>query len=276
MRLSTSAVIEQAKSQLSGHLVDLELAQGCFSLSDFVRAQPRAGRALIDYARSFEERWGFYQAIDPLPAADPLLNQLIQVILKGNLDSVEELSQVFEHLGLAVVASVAGKTAQVKVITDQLHAIKRLLADNVQLRNSLRDVKGRHRPERLALARAVFSDQVLPETMVLLERAIITSGVRDSKHLQRRSIHSQLDFFQTYLADSEDVLLANVTSALPLSADQQTRLRQILQRKYGRQVHLQTQVSPDLIGGVQIQIGCEIFDGSTATSLQETRKKIAS
>jgi F-type H+-transporting ATPase subunit delta len=66
-----------------------------------------------------------------------------------------------------------------------------------------------------------------------------------------------------------------VTSAAPLDADAQERLRQRLGDVTGKDVYLELRQDPALLGGVVTQIGSRVFDGSLKTQLSRLRDELA-
>jgi len=65
---------------------------------------------------------------------------------------------------------------------------------------------------------------------------------------------------------------AEVTSAVELSPDLRETLRQGLAKATGRNVQLNTTVDPSLIGGVRVQLGNTIIDGSVRRRLQSVAR----
>jgi F-type H+-transporting ATPase subunit delta len=66
----------------------------------------------------------------------------------------------------------------------------------------------------------------------------------------------------------------NVTSAVPLSDEQQDRLRHRLREQFHREPVLQTRLDPDLLGGLVVQVGDWVWDASVRTQLAEIRDQI--
>ena len=64
---------------------------------------------------------------------------------------------------------------------------------------------------------------------------------------------------------------AEVTSAVPLSDAQYSRLTGVLEKLTGRTITLSRKVDPALIGGVVTRIGDKVYDGSVRTRLEELR-----
>ncbi len=66
----------------------------------------------------------------------------------------------------------------------------------------------------------------------------------------------------------------NVTSAVPLTDEQQDRLRHQLREQFRREPILHTRVDPDLLGGLVVQVGDWVWDASARTQLAEIRDQI--
>jgi F-type H+-transporting ATPase subunit delta len=52
------------------------------------------------------------------------------------------------------------------------------------------------------------------------------------------------------------------------------RLGDSLAQQYGRPVHLNVVVSPEVIGGVRVEIGDDVIDGTVSSRLDEARRKL--
>lgn len=78
------------------------------------------------------------------------------------------------------------------------------------------------------------------------------------------------------LADSAAGLThARVRSATPLSEAQRERLQRALEQKSGGRVQLEVEVDPTLVGGVVVQVGDLVYDGSLRTQLRQLRASLA-
>ena len=80
--------------------------------------------------------------------------------------------------------------------------------------------------------------------------------------------------FRERLREHRQVLEAEVTTALPLSAEREAELRQQLTNVTGRRVNLTTKVDPSLIGGAVTRIGTLVYDGSLASQLAKLRERL--
>ena len=63
--------------------------------------------------------------------------------------------------------------------------------------------------------------------------------------------------------------------ARPLDESERERLTAALPEQYGRPVHLNVVVDPDVIGGIRVEIGDDVIDGTISTRLDAARRKLA-
>ena len=75
------------------------------------------------------------------------------------------------------------------------------------------------------------------------------------------------DNFQALKNEREGVVDAVVVSAFPLDAAQTAALIADLERRFKRKVKPQVTVDKELIGGVRVQVGDEVIDGSVRGQL---------
>ena len=74
----------------------------------------------------------------------------------------------------------------------------------------------------------------------------------------------------------ERKLVAQVTSALPLTEEQRTALRAQLAQRTGREVSLEERVDPEILGGLVIKVGDQLLDLSVAATLRRLRDQLVS
>jgi F-type H+-transporting ATPase subunit delta len=70
------------------------------------------------------------------------------------------------------------------------------------------------------------------------------------------------------------VVMATVTSAVPLTDDETAAIRSRVEAMAGSQVELATQVDPDLIGGLTIQVRDRLLDASIRGRLERLRDQL--
>lgn len=84
---------------------------------------------------------------------------------------------------------------------------------------------------------------------------------------------------QQYLAllrQLNQTVLAEVTSAVPLSAEQEQAVKEkVLSISKARAVELETKIDPDLIGGVIIKVGSQVIDASLRGQLRRISLRLS-
>ena len=90
-----------------------------------------------------------------------------------------------------------------------------------------------------------------------------------------RSFHAGITEYQKVAAAAHGEGVALVRVAPALSDAERSRLEQALTAQYGRPVHLNIQVEPALVGGMRVEIGDDVIDGTVAARLDDVRRKLA-
>jgi F-type H+-transporting ATPase subunit delta len=52
-------------------------------------------------------------------------------------------------------------------------------------------------------------------------------------------------------------------------------LANALERQYGRPVHLNVMIDPGVIGGIRVEIGDDVIDGTVSSRLDDARRQLA-
>ena len=114
---------------------------------------------------------------------------------------------------------------------------------------------------------ALLRGKVTPVTLRLITQMVT--------HPRGRALPAALDVCASIAAQRREQLIAVVRSAVELTAAQQRRLAGALAEAYGHQVHLNIVVDPAVMGGISVQIGDELIDGTAARRLAAVRRKLA-
>jgi F-type H+-transporting ATPase subunit delta len=80
--------------------------------------------------------------------------------------------------------------------------------------------------------------------------------------------------YHDFLADRQNVVRAEVTSAEPLSIERTRAIENKLATVTGKRVSMTTRVDKDIIGGVVARVGSTVYDASIATQLKKIRDRL--
>jgi len=82
--------------------------------------------------------------------------------------------------------------------------------------------------------------------------------------------------FSEQLRKYRGVELAEVTSAVELTAEERSLVAQRLADQLGKTVELTTRVDPAIMGGVVVRVGDQLYDSSVRGKLEALRERLAS
>lgn len=91
-----------------------------------------------------------------------------------------------------------------------------------------------------------------------------------------RRVGAMLTEAAEIVADQAGFALAKVTAARALSDAQLTKVQVQLEKTFARKLKLSVEIDPAIVGGLRVQLGDEVIDGSVATQLKELQLQLAS
>ncbi len=233
-----------------------------FTVAVLVRSDPALRRIATDASLPAEVKQGVVRELLGGKLADRTLT-LVADAVGRRWTSQRDLADAVERLSeIALVRSVGAKADQ---LADELFAVSQTLHATPELRDALGN-RSRSMQDRVALVATIFEGSVLPATVMLTKQALAGTY---------RTVEAALEVYREVAAEYAGDRVATVRVAAPLSAADRTRLQQSLAKQYGQDVHVNEVVDPDLIGGLRVEIGHDVIDGSIAGRLDEARRRLA-
>jgi F-type H+-transporting ATPase subunit delta len=238
------------------------LGDELFTVSQLVRSEPGLRRFATDASLPADAKRGMVQQVFKGRLGDATLELLTDAAGRRWTMS-RDLSDVLERLSeIAVVRSAASKSGQV---TDELFALGRVVDSNPELRDALSD-PARSVGDKAALLDSLLDKKLLPATITLAKQALAGTY---------RTMTAALATYRRVAAESQDEIVATVRVARPLSAAALRRLGTILNTQYAATVHLNVVVDEDVLGGVRVEIGDQVIDGTISGRLDDARRRLA-
>jgi F-type H+-transporting ATPase subunit delta len=156
----------------------------------------------------------------------------------------------------------ADRRSELEDTEDQLFRFARLVESSPDLRNVLGD-RAIDLSRRQELVEGLLRGRTTDSTIVLAKRAVLA---------RERTFGHTIEGYITLAAAQKNRTVATVRVAKPLSSDQRNRLRTALSQKIRREVTIQEVIDPDILGGVRVELGDEVFEGTVADRLESARR----
>ena len=179
--------------------------------------------------------------------------------------ATRDLADVLEYLGvLATVRSAGDEGGRV---SDELFEVRQMVDGHDELRSALSDPAAQHRRQARAAGPALrrqgpAGDPAARRTGGQWQHTVpSTVGSRSSSTSRPRRSEEKL---------------ATVHTARELDRHRARPARRRRSRSSTpRTVHLQVVVDPDVVGGLRVEIGDDVIDGTVASRLDDAQRKLA-
>ncbi|HEY9564757.1 MAG TPA: F0F1 ATP synthase subunit delta [Nocardioides sp.] len=233
-----------------------------FSVSGVLRTEAGLRRVLTDVSVAPGAKAGLVRDIFGDKAVDSVVTLVASAVAK-RWTVGRDLPDALERLGvLATVKSAGSDTGR---LSDELFEIGQLVKNTPELRDAFSD-PARSREDKRTLVHTLFDNKALPATVALVDQALAGTY---------RTVGVALAEYQQAAAEVHGQSVAEVRVANDLSEADRQRLTDVLSRQYGRAVHLNVVVDPSVIGGLRVEIGDDVIDGTVSNRLSEAGRKLA-
>ncbi|MEU4267208.1 F0F1 ATP synthase subunit delta [Streptomyces sp. NPDC026092] len=191
---------------------------------------------------------------------------LVSGMVRSRWSQSRDLVDSAEELANTADLTAAQQAGALDDVEDELFRFGRIVSSSTELRSALTD-KAATTAAKSELLRSLLGGKA----NVVTERLIIRLVTQP----RGRSLESGLESLSKLAAARRDRMVAVVTTAVPLSDQQKQRLGAVLAKLYGRQMHLNLDVDPSVLGGISVQVGDEVINGTIAERLDEASRRLA-
>ncbi|MEU5212569.1 F0F1 ATP synthase subunit delta [Streptomyces sp. NPDC020742] len=242
-----------------------KLAEELAAVTALLDREVSLRRVLTDPAQAGEARAELAQRLFGSRIGGPAAD-LLTGMVRSRWSRSRDLADAIEELSYSADLAAAQRTGALDDVEDELFRFGRIVSSNGELRRALTD-RNAAVPAKTELLHSLLGGRANPVT----ERIVIRLVAQP----RSRSLEAGLDALSKLAAHRRDRVVAVVTSAVPLSEGQRERLSASLAALYGRQIHLNVDVDPEVLGGVQVRIGDEVINGTIAARLEEASRRMA-
>lgn len=241
----------------------VQLARELFAVVDALDGSGSLRRALTDPSRPADDKAGL---VDKLFASyDERVRTVVADLVRARWSEEQDLAESIEEAGSLALLAHAEAEGTLHQVEEELFRVERELMAHRDLLTALGD-RSATAKSRVALVNDVMGSKVGPTTLALLERKVGAPRATRVLSAVRELVQSA--------AERRERLVARVTAAVELSAAQRERLAGLLKEAYGHEIQVNVAVDPEVLGGIKVQVGSEVVDGTIVSRLADARRRL--
>ncbi|EFV14770.1 F0F1 ATP synthase subunit delta [Segniliparus rugosus] len=190
----------------------------------------------------------------------PAALDVVRALAKEEWSTGSDIVLALVQLGNLSLLIDAERVGQLEEVEDELFRFSRVLEANADLNGHLSEkitpIEG-----RIRLLDQVLGGKTTSATAKLLRRAVVFHT------FDNHSLDRTVAWLAELAAGRRGESVAHVVAATALTDQQVARLQAVLAKIYGRPISVQTDVDPDVLGGLRITVADEVIDGTIAAKL---------
>ncbi|MEN9967684.1 MAG: hypothetical protein RL036_917 [Actinomycetota bacterium] len=267
MASSTRQSLAAAKEALNPLLAkaDLKFAEEIFAIGAAVASSAQLRSILSDPSAEAKAKSGALTAVFGKGVSAPAL-EFANSLVGLRWSTGQDLVAAFEQLAVFTVAAIAAKGKKLSIVESELFAFQTAVDSDQDLQFALGDNAATDEA-KAALVATLLKGKASDEAAVLIRRAV--TGAR------RRRVVVALEQFGKQVSAYAERLVATVTVTAPVSDKQLERLEAVLAKSYGQSLKLNVEIDESILGGMKVQVGGEILDGSLSARLLQAKLQLA-
>jgi F-type H+-transporting ATPase subunit delta len=240
------------------------LAEDLFGVTSALDSSASLRRALVDPSRDATAKRGLVVALFGPKMSAPA-TELLSFLVSQRWSDDHDLGDATESLAVEAVVASAEAGGRLDALEDDLFRFERVVAADFGLREALA-AHGGDESAKSALVEALLGGKSDPEAIRLARQAATAP--------RGRRFNRVIESYLAIAAIRREQLTATVTAAFPLTGVQRQRLSVVLARIYGREVQINVVLDPAVVGGIRVQVGDEVVDGTILRRLQEAERAL--
>jgi F-type H+-transporting ATPase subunit delta len=240
------------------------IADDLFAVANLLRQSPTLRRVATDVSVSAGAKADVLRGLVQ-EHIDPASMDLVEKAVGMRWTATRDLADALDHVAVIAVVKDAERQEHADALEDELFEFARVVEEHPDLRDALSD-RTRSLEDKRELVRTLLEGKAAPSTVRLVEQALTGTF---------RTVGQALEAFRKITAEHRNRLVAVVRVAEELDDAGVRRLESALSRQYGLPVHVNVRRDPHVIGGVKVEIGDDVIDGTLATRLDEARRRLA-
>lgn len=262
MGSASREALAAAKRQLAAAAgVSLATGEQLLAAGRAIESSAQLRSVLADPAVEADRKSGLLKSI--FGTLDAAAAQVLAGAVASRWSNADELVDGVEELGIRAIALASGADAGLE---GELFAFGRAVASDNELELAVGSKLG-DSAAKAALVDALLVGKAKPETVAIV-RHLVQSP-------RGRRIGELLSGAAAVIADAQGALVATVTTAVRPSSAQLAALEKTLGARYGRSLRINLNIDPTIVGGLRVQVGDDVIDGTVASRLADLRIRLA-
>ncbi|MEN0103463.1 MAG: F0F1 ATP synthase subunit delta [Curtobacterium sp.] len=188
---------------------------------------------------------------------------VLTAVAGARWSSQQDLLAGIEDAGIRAVAATAGPGTSIEA---ELFAFETAVRSDAGLELALGTKLGSP-AEKSALVERLIGGKSSAQTVTILSALVQQPRGRRIGELVRDA--------SRIVADQAEKVVATVITATALSEAQAARAARGLSARYGKDIIVNHVVDPKVVGGVRVQVGGDVIDGTVSTRLADLRLQLA-
>ncbi len=237
------------------------LSGDLFGVVDVLEANPSLRRALTDPSTPEDGRRQLAHAVLDGRIGEPAA-EVVAEAAAMRWAGGRTLAAALDRQAVRTELIRADQDGTLEETEDELFRFARTVESNPELRNALAD-RAVDRAGRQELVRQLLEGRATDASVRLAQRAVVA---------RERTFAHTIEGYITQAAAQKNRVVATVRVAQPLTPEQSARLKAVLTRQVGREVAIQEIVDDSLLGGIRVELGHEVIEGTVAARLEDARR----
>jgi F-type H+-transporting ATPase subunit delta len=263
-RASYAELRERLAATVPGAPIAAQVGDELFAVTRLLDSEHGLRRALADPTKPGEEKSALVTRLLRGRVAQTTAD-LVAEAAAARWGGSGDLADAIEQLAIEALTLATQFDGTLDDLEDDLFRFGRVVSGQPRLRSALTGPVSE--PAKQSLLRDLLATKVSTTSLSLITQLLT--------HPRGRSPQAALDLAASIAARRREELIAVVRVATELTPQQRQRLARMLAAQYGRGVHLNLVLDPAVVGGMSVQIGDELIDGTAASRLAAVRRRLA-
>ena len=233
------------------------------AVADVLAREPVLRRTLADASTEGSDREGLAARLFERQV-DARTLDVVKSVVASSWSRPDDLVDGLRTVSREALLAAAEADGRLDAVEDELFRLGRIVGAEPDLERLLSD------PAADAGGKQHVLDRLLGDRAERATQRLAAQLVAQPGH----SVADGLERLAGLAAERRERSVATVRSAVALSDAQTERLSDVLARIYRRDITIHLEVDPELVGGLVIQVGDEVIDGSASGRLDELGRRL--